>query len=52
MFLRTLRIAMACLLISTIGLARATTKLKLACLAYNFDRLIFLGRRLSIEESI
>ena len=33
------------LFIRTIGLARATTKLKLVCLAYNFDRLVFLERR-------
>ena len=41
-----------CLFICTIGLARATAKLKLACLAYNFDRLIFLDRRRCMEESI
>ena len=41
------------LFICTIGLARATTKLKLACLAYNFDWLIFLERRRRcMEESI
>ena len=33
------------LFIRTIGLARAETKLTLANLAYNFDRLIFHERR-------
>ena len=40
------------LFIRRIGLARATVKLKLACLAYNFDWLIFLERRRCMGESI
>lgn len=39
--------------IRTIGSARAMIKLKLACLAYSFDRLIFLEwRQRSMDESI
>ena len=40
------------LFIRTIGLARAETKLTLANLAYNFDRLIFHERRRAWHESV